>query len=229
MATQTGFLLSYIKFGDNDAVLHCFTRENGFQSFFAKAIYASKNKNKAYLLPMNELCFTLNPKHKSGALENITKIDLVENPEFYTDIKANSIVFFAADFLNQTLRHENKQEKIYDEILKFLDELEKKNYRSHLIFLIKILKIQGLLPLLSEEKFLDPESGNFENVQHHSMFDEEISLVWKTLISHENPYEIPMKSSVRKNLLDSILVYYHYHYSDFRIPNSLEIVQQIFE
>ena len=46
--TQEVFLLSYTKYGDHDAVLHCFCRENGFASFFAKGIYAPKNKKKAF-------------------------------------------------------------------------------------------------------------------------------------------------------------------------------------
>ena len=53
--TQEVFLLSYTKYGDHDAVLHCFCRENGFESFFAKGIYAPKNKKKAFLFPLNEL------------------------------------------------------------------------------------------------------------------------------------------------------------------------------
>ena len=44
-----GILLSYIKYGDNDAILHCFTENAGFQSFFMRGIYSPKNKKKAYL------------------------------------------------------------------------------------------------------------------------------------------------------------------------------------
>ncbi|WP_308005690.1 recombination protein O N-terminal domain-containing protein, partial [uncultured Chryseobacterium sp.] len=55
MNSQNGFLLSYIKYGENDAVLHCFTEEDGFQSYFLKGIYAKKNKKKALLLPLSKL------------------------------------------------------------------------------------------------------------------------------------------------------------------------------
>ncbi|MBW8361146.1 MAG: DNA repair protein RecO [Kaistella sp.] len=228
MDSQNGFLLSYIKYGDNDAVLHCFTREKGFQSYFARGIYSSKNKKKAYLLPLNELNFTFSP-HRNGSIQTVSKIELLENPEFYNDVKANMMVFFVADFLNQVLRNENQQQNIYNEILRFLDELEKKNYRSHLIFLIKILKIQGLLPLVTPENYLDPETGSFFSEQLHPVFGTEISDLWKTLISAEDPYLVMLNTSARKDLLESILVYYHYHYTDFRTPDSLEIVQQIFE
>ena len=62
--TQEVFLLSYTKYGDHDAVLHCFCRENGFESFFAKGIYATKNKKKAFLFPLNELLVYTSDKKK---------------------------------------------------------------------------------------------------------------------------------------------------------------------
>ncbi len=229
MEIQTGFLLSYIKYGDHDAVLNCFTMEKGFQSFFAHGIYSAKNKKKAYLLPMNELCFTLKPKIKNNSIQNISKIELVENPDFYQDVKCNSIVFFTADFLNQILRNEDHQEHVYNEILRFLNELENKNYSSHLFFLIKILEVQGLLPLANNARYLDPESGNFYEDVRHTIFNSEISAIWKTVIEAEDSYKIHLESKTRKAFLSSILIYYHFHYPDFRVPNSLEIVQQIFE
>lgn len=48
MDKNTGFLLSYIKYGDYDAILHCYTLESGFQSFFMRGIYSAKNKRKPF-------------------------------------------------------------------------------------------------------------------------------------------------------------------------------------
>jgi DNA repair protein RecO (recombination protein O) len=55
MHNQICFLLSYLKYGDNDAFLHCFSAEEGYQSFFVKGIYSAKNKKKPYLFPLNLL------------------------------------------------------------------------------------------------------------------------------------------------------------------------------
>ena len=49
METQDCFLLSYLKYGDNDAILNCLGKDNGFFTAFARGIYASKNKKKAYV------------------------------------------------------------------------------------------------------------------------------------------------------------------------------------
>lgn len=228
MNSQNGFLLSFIKYGENDAILHCFTEEEGFQTYFLKGIYSQKNKKKAFLLPLNKLNFSVRLGKGSG-MQTVSGFELLNLHDVYTDIKANTVVFFISDFLNQILRNENKNLALFTTIDEFTDQLSNKNYQSHLIFLIKILKIQGVAPLLGDGNFLDPETGNFIHNSTHPIFDEENSQFWKSIILSQNPYEIKIASSKRKNFLDSILVYYHYHIPDFKTPNSLEIIQQIFE
>lgn len=229
MVNQNGFLLSSLKYGDHDAILHCFTKENGYQSFFVRGIYASKSKNKAYILPLNELCLTIGRHSKNnGMMHNASKIEPIENPNFYTDIKCANISFFIADFLNIILRNENKQEDIYQEILRFLNELEYKNYGSHLIFMIRVLQVQGIAPLVSEAYFLDAEMGKFGFKQTHKFFTKEVSSIWKMILEMDNPYNVDIENTLRKMFLESILLYYHYHYPDFRTPQSLEILREIF-
>ncbi|REC53539.1 DNA repair protein RecO [Chryseobacterium piscium] len=228
MISQDGFLLSYIKYGENDAVLHCFTEEDGFQTYFLKGIYSKKNKKKAFLLPLNKLNFSVNAGKNSG-IQTVSKLEIVEANDVYTDIKANTVIFFIADFLNQILRNESQNHVIFHTIDEFIFELSQQNYRSHLILLVKILKIQGVAPLLGDGNYLDPETGTFSNVGTHHLFDRENSLLWKLILSSQDPYEIKIPQALRKNFLDSLLIYYHYHITDFKTPNSLEVIQQIFE
>ncbi len=229
MFSETGFLLSYIRYGDNDAILNCFTLESGFRSFFAKGIYASKNKKKAYLLPLNELTFFYGHNPKGGQLEKISKLDLVKNIDFGGNVKSMSVIFFVADFLNQILRQERTNQKLYRDIELFLEQLERGNYSSHFVFLLRILENSGVLPSVNSEAYLNPETGIFAPAETHHLFNKEISSLWKELIQNGNSYSIVTPITLRKTLLESILVYYHYHFTDFRTPNSLEIVQQIFE
>ncbi|WP_294277179.1 DNA repair protein RecO [uncultured Chryseobacterium sp.] len=228
MNLQNGFLLSYIKYGDHDAVLHCFTEEEGFQSYFLKGIYAKKNKKKALLQPLNRLSFTINPI-KGNGISTASRLELVNNYDMYTDVKINTIVFFVSDFLNQILREEHKNPGIFFSITEFIEMLSHHNYQSHLIFLIKILKIQGVVPLSAEGEYLDPETGTYSSGLNHQLFTADISGLWKHITASQQPYSIKIPASFRKDFLDSILVYYHYHITDFSIPASLEIIQQIFE
>ncbi|WP_379966008.1 DNA repair protein RecO [Epilithonimonas sp. UC225_85] len=224
--TQEVFLLSYTKYGDHDAVLHCFCRENGFESFFAKGIYAAKNKKKAFLFPLNELLLYTSDKKKS--IQNVLKIEQKNIDFFSSDIRKNSILFFISDLLNQVLRNENQNADMYSEISIFLSQLQMENFQSHLIFIFRLLKQQGLQPLFSDKTFLNPETGNFEDIEMHHFFDKTISDIWKDLITSQDPYSIKLSRSEKQNFLDSILVYFHYHFTDFREPRSLEIIKEIF-
>lgn len=228
MDKYCGFLLSYIRYGDQDAILHCFTKEQGFQSFFAKGIYTAKNKKKAYLFPLNEIVITT-ISGRSGSIPNVSKIESAQNKDIYTDVKINAIIFFIADFLNQILKHEAQaQPKIYDEITDFIKALELENLQAHLIFLFNILKIQGWAPLVSDKTYLNPESGIFVVNETHYIFNNEISELWKSALTDENPYHLKLNRHQRQSLLDSLLVYYHYHFVDFRTPKSLEVIQDLF-
>ncbi|NIF07185.1 DNA repair protein RecO [Chryseobacterium sp. Tr-659] len=228
MNSQNGFLLSFIKYGENDAVLHCFTEEEGFQSYFLKGIYSKRNKKKALLQPLNKLNFSLSHARGNG-IQSVSKFELVKNNDIYTDIKVNTIIFFISDFLNQILKYEDKNIPIFSGIDDFIYELTHKNYQAHLLFLLAVLKIQGVAPLLSDGSFLDPETGTFSKGITHQLFNEEISLLWKEALCADHFYVTKIPSSLRKDFLDSLLVYYHYHITDFKTPASLEIIQQIFE
>jgi len=224
--TQDVILLSYTKYGDHDAVLHCFCKQNGFESLFAKGIYAPKNKKKAFLFPLNEL--SIQTSHKKKNIRNVLKIEQNKSDLFSSDIRKNSILFFVSDLLNQILRNENQNSQIYSEISVFLEELKKDNFQSHLIFIVRLLKLQGLQPLYSEQDFLNPESGHFEHIQSHHLFDKEMSAVWKLLLIADHPYSVKLNRAEKQNFMDSVLVYFHYHISDFREPKSLEVIKEIF-
>jgi DNA repair protein RecO (recombination protein O) len=224
--TQEVFLLSYTKYGDHDAVLHCFCRENGFESFFAKGIYAPRNKKKAFLFPLNELLLYTSDKKKN--IQNVLKIEQKNTESFSSDVRKSSILFFISDLLNQVLRNENQNVGIYSEISIFLSQLQIDNFQSHLIFIFRLLKQQGLQPLFSDKTYLNPETGNFEDVEVHHFFNKTISDIWKDLITTQDPYSIKLSRMEKQNFLDSVLIYFHYHFTDFREPRSLDIIKEIF-
>lgn len=229
MQNQTCFLLSYLKYGDNDAILHCFSEDSGFQSFFAKGIYSARNKKKAYLFPLNKINITVIPSRNSRAIKQVSKIEMVSQDYGFDDVKINTVLLFVSDFLNQVLKNETHQNTVFTEIERFCAQLYSGNYDSYSTFIFRILSCQGLSPLMGEGNFLDPETGNFTALQSHSLYDEEISEVWKILGTSSNIYDVRLKRQVRKSFLNSLMTYYKIHFSGFYEPNSLDIIQQIYE
>ncbi len=229
MQTQSCFLLSYLKYGDNDAVLHCFSAESGFISFFAKGIYAAKNKKKPYLSPLNLLNITTS---KGSSEHRITRISKIELPSDYFDfdeVVMNSLLFFSADFLHQVLRGESRNEVIFNEIQMLRTEIHVRNYDAYLVFIFKFLAISGVAPLSEDKKYLNPESGLFEDDISHASFSEAISDLWKRFLNTADGYEITLKRDDRSLFLDSLMIYCQFHITGFYTPNSLAVVRQIFE
>lgn len=229
MQLQHCFLLSYVKYGDNDAVLHCFSKDSGYQSFFVKGIYSSKNKKKAYLIPLNQVVLSVISKRNSGGMPVVSRIEMRPQDYLYDEVKINTVLMFVADFLNQVLRNETSENVIYDEIERFTQDLFQGNYNAYVAFIYKILYLQGLSPLNGSEVYLDPESGNFKPEKSNTFFDLEVSLLWKEFITSDNVYNIPLSRKMRSAFLDSLLMYYKIHFSGFHEPHSLDIIQQLYE
>lgn len=229
MLTQTCYLLSYVKYGENDAVLHCFSAEAGYQSFFVKGIYSSRNKKKPYLFPLNLLNITVSKPFSQKAISTASKIELAAGFHDFNDVKINSVLFFTADFLHQILREEHQNEWAFREINDFRDKISLNNHDSHLSLIFKFLKISGIAPLFGDGKYLDPESGTFKEEISHPIFTEEISKLWKSFLNEPNTYSLKLRRAERNGFLDSLMIYYHLHFTGFYTPNSLAVLRQIYE
>ena len=229
MEICTGFMLSAIKYGEQDAVLNCFTKEQGFMSLFVKNIYAKKNKKKPYLSPLNELYFKINHQQKSNVLKTISSVEPCRILDCNEDFRAISIVLFVADFLNIILKNETPSDYLYEQISVLRTKIEAKDHQCHLIFMINFLKNLGASPYISEGDFLNPEEGRFTNAMYNKYFGAEISRIWKGVLQSDMPYDFPIPSSERRNLLESIIIYYQHHIPNFREPESLDVVKQIFD
>lgn len=224
----SGFLLSYFKYGENDAVLHCFTLENGFQSFFLKGVYSAKNKKKAYLAPLNELLITVVDKKKISDLHLVSKIECLDDilPEY--NVKVSSLAFFVSDFLHQVLRNEQANTLLYQEIKEMKLLISDGDTSAHYTFLIRLLKIFGISPLLQDGNFLNIEKAEFQKFSEENGPNDEVSLIWRKILEEKfTPQKIKKES--RKILLDSIIFYYKIHFPDFHTPKSLAILTQVFE
>lgn len=228
MQNQNCFLLSYVKYGDNDAFLHCFSLEEGYQSFFAKAVYSIKNKKKPYLFPLNLLNISFIKKGNNKSVSTLSKMELAGEFCDFDDIKKNSILFFVAEFLNQILREEGSNKLAFNAILIFRENLKVNNFNAHLILLFQFLPICGIAPLPNKKKYLNPESGIFEDEISHVVFGEEISAFWNLYLVG-NLGEIQINRTERNALLESLMYYYQLHFTGFYTPNSLAVLRQIFE
>lgn len=228
MLIYQGFLLSYVKYGDHDAVLHCFTKETGFQSFFARGIYAARNKKKPYLFPLNLLQISAVGNPSKNGLSVVKTMELCKEYGDEHLVKHSSVLFFVADFLNQVLQSEPVNLLLFDEVYSLRSQIAIGNLDAYMVFLVRFIQISGVAPLVSPLRFIDPESGIFSDIQNHDLFTQDISDIWKEILVSPTPYDIRISRKLRADFVDSVMIYGLFHFSGFRIPRSLEILRQIY-
>ncbi len=228
MLNQNCFLLSYVKYGDNDAFLHCFSKESGYQSFFARGIYSAKNKKKPYLFPLNLLHISLVQTSAKQMTQVVSKLEAATDFVAVQGVKAHAVLFFAAEFLNQILKNEQENTIVFQAISEFLEQIKQENPNAHLQLMLLFLQISGVSPLLADGKFLDPQTGTFSDKESHLLFSEPISEIWRMFLAADSWASHNINREERNAFLDAILVYYQLHFSGFYIPKSVAVLRELF-
>lgn len=222
------YLLSYVRYGDHDAFLHCYTAESGFQSFFAKGLYSSRNRKKPYLFPLSHLIITAKIQNGENKAATVSRLEPAGVLPDFTDVRMNSLLFFGAEFLHQVLRNEHQNIAAFQLIQRFTRQLSKEGQEAHLKLLIEYLKTAGIAPLISDAPYLDPEKGTFTPTVSHLLFSAEISSLWKKFLTFSAEDSLKLKRSERNLFLDSLLMYYKIHFTGFQVPQAVEVLRELF-
>lgn len=219
-------LLSYIRVQDHDAVVKAFTEDQGFQVFYLRGIYSAKNRKKAYLSPLNFVELKVEDRPKAGNLGLIREISPLQQGDTPTFV-SSALLFFLADLLGNLLEKEPPSAQLFQITLETQKKILEGKATAHFYFLADYLVFMGLAPLVSEEEFLNPETGLFTNEKSYSLYSREISQLWKILLTEGSSAKIP--AAHRRDLLESLMLYFRYHIPDFRMPRSLEVLYEVME
>lgn len=229
-------VLSSISYGDTGKVIRFYTQSSGISSFIAKGVYSKKNKINSLLSPLNFVELVYDDK-KSGQLLHFKEIrQLHYYQNFHQNPEKISIGFFLAEILNSVL----KEEEANPDLFKFLSfsflEFDKKETiiaDFHLWFLFQLTQFLGFYPLLNSElPYFNLEEGISTKTPpvNFSLSEEEFFL-WNKLskLDFFNQTSLQFNQKQRNLLLNLLLKYYELHISDFRLPNSLKVLNVVFE
>lgn len=237
MLVQTpAIVISSIAYGDTSKIIKLYTESKGIMSFIAKGVYSKKNKINALLSPLNLVNLIFEDK-KSGRLLYFKEIQQWQHYQsLYLNPEKISIAFFLAEILNNVLNEEESNPHLFDFLIRSLLEFDKKKNSTadfHLWFLLRLTQFMGFYP------YFDPKSAYFDLKEgvstdspplEYGLTGEEI-LLWKKLseLNYFHQDEPQFHQKQRKLILHSLLKYYEFHISNFRIPNSVEVLSVIYE
>ena len=235
--TTPALVISSLKYGEADLIVKCYTRQAGLKSYLLRGVLKSKKGKikKALFLPLSLLELEANHKDTRN-LEYIKEARLlVPYQELHTDVVKQALVMFLAEILQYSIQEEEPNAPLFDylaESFVWLDGAEA--YANfHIVFLLELSRFLGFYPdttdmnppcfHLLEGRFTEPLIDPLCNC-------EDVASVFKGYfgIDFDASTGVKVPKSDRLEVLNLLLRYYQLHLQNYKSPQSLAVLNQLF-
>ena len=158
---ELGLLLDKQAYSESSMILHFYTLERGFQSFIFKG--ALKKRKALNQMGLYEISYFKRPESDLGI---VNQLDFAWTPQvLFERPQKVLLVFFMTGILQQTLRHQGPDPKLFYFIRDQLVHLETTDAERKFPtqFLAQYLMLLGYAPLVEEEQaaIFDLQKGSF--------------------------------------------------------------------
>lgn len=234
-----GIALKTTNYSESSLVVHIFTEAFGMQSYLINGAKKPKAKIAANLFqPLHTLDLVVYYK-ENNSLQRIKEAQ--QSPvlkHIPLDITKSSLSLFINEILYKVLREQSPDPFLFtfiQQAILWLDESTTNLSNFHLVFLTKLSRYLGFLPLRHTEismPYFDLIDGVFtKNLPAHKYVLQEphTSILVKLLeTDFNNAACIRMSKEDRKYLLERLLEFYKLHTENFGAVNSLYILEELF-
>ena len=232
-----GIVISKIKFKENDLIVKCYTASNGIMSFLVKGVLSSKKSKlkSAYFQPLTMLKLEIDFK-ENRELHYIKGVRISNNySSLHTAIFKSTVVLFLSEILAMVLKEEEANNDLFiflETALLMFDSIDSNPY-FHYQFLMGLTRYIGFSPDLSNSEFpfFNLESGCYERVHssRYSISGNKLKLFKTTLgMEFDKSKGELLNGSQKQELLEMILLYFKLHLQGFKLPKSLDVLNQVF-
>ncbi|HLV40997.1 MAG TPA: DNA repair protein RecO [Brumimicrobium sp.] len=231
---QSGILLKKLNYSETSLILHFFTLEDGFQAY----IFQGGKKKKGNTLQALSIVEITAYRRTDSDLGKITEINSLFVPQTipYDPLKS-SLAFFMTEVLAQVLQKSDRDSEMYSFLvheIQWLDHSEE--LTNYLIwFMIKFAEQMGVGINVEDEggRIFNLQEGVISNQTPHNDFyisDELVPIFIQLLNSDKSEFlALPIKKTHRKQLLEHLLKYFYFHFSGFKTPQSLKVIQTVMD
>ena len=230
-------VLSSLKYGDTSLIVRCYTEQLGLKSFIAKGVFSKKKRNTSIYFPLNEIDIAYTPKSND---QQLVFLKSAQTAYYYESLHfhpvKSAIVFFLAELLNLILKAEEHNSDLYQFIKQSLilfDEKIEDFADFHLVFLMNLTHFLGFYPNDDNENAIlfDLENGFFSEANSSiNMLNPIETELFKKLLN--TPFDLTTKNHFNQQqrglLLEILVKYYQIHTNNFKKPNSLQVLHELF-
>ena len=225
-AKELGLLLDKQAYSESSVILHFYTLERGFQSFIFKG--ALKKRKALNQMGLYEINYFKRPESDLGI---INQLDFAWTPQtLFERPQKVLLVFFMTDILQQTLRHQGPDPKLFYFIRDQLVHLEtidaERKFPTQ--FLAQYLMLLGYAPLVEEEQaaifdlqkgsFCQASQGGATSIQDPALVHFLKAQFWP------NPEQELSINLLYKEALRILIQYAQIHLSGFDLDKTMEIL-----
>lgn len=241
VTTKTkAIVLQTIKYGDSSLVVKMLTEESGLQSYMVKGVYGKKSKMKAALF-QNMTLLDIVAENGNSSLGFIKEISLSYcYKSISTDIKKSTIIMFVSELLSKSIVESESDASLFNFIynsMLWLDDAISNYANFPIVFAMKLSAYIGFFPNLenfSKGSCFNLLDGDFKNnVNDIYQIDSDLSAEFYELcrVSASSPnfnFSGSQTLNTRRQLLDTIIMYFKLHTNNTMEIRSVEILRSIF-
>jgi DNA repair protein RecO (recombination protein O) len=236
LVSTKAIVLNAIKFQDSSLIVKCYTQK-GIKSYLLKGVLKSKKSKikPAYFQIFTLLDLVANHNNK-GQLNYIKEVSVYNQfHSITTDIYKSSIAMFLSEVLNNVLKEEEENDRLFKYLevsLIWLDE-HPKTANFHILFLLNLTKYLGFYPKNASDDalFFNLKEGefSFHKPINNYIFGENLTLLKSIIgINFDAISRMALNAKSRQALLGVLIEYFALHLPDFNKPKSLSVLQTIF-
>ena len=235
--SSQSIILNFTKYSETSIIVNCYSLLNGYSSHIVKGV-RSKKKSRFKLGHFQRLNLVEieNGNIRGNELSYLKNIKIIST---YNSINSDVIKFniaaFLSEILSMILKNHNADRKLFDFLKSSFEWFEKsENYSSfHVLFMVYITKFLGIYPEknINNHLFFDLENGCFSDNRDSTtcisgQVTNDLSLILGTQFDYSN--DVLYNVTRRREMIDLMLKYYMIHLPGFKIPKSLEILNELF-
>jgi DNA repair protein RecO (recombination protein O) len=232
-----GIALRVSDYSETSIIARIYTEHFGMQSYMLNGAKRKKSSVKSTMLqPMTLLA--LNVYHKSSkGLQRVS--EMRSEPMLNTiafDISKTSVAFMMSEIISRTVKESETNKKLFNFFFDAVVQLDRQPAAGsfHLSFLLQLASHLGFSPHENFSKaapYFNLKDGLFQ-VQppsHPHWLDVPLSEVFYSLIKTplENCSELKFSSTVKKNLLSALMMYFRLHVEGFMGIRSQRILEEV--
>lgn len=221
-----GIVISHIKYRETSIIVRVFTRELGLKTYVVNGVRSSKAKSKiAFFQSLSLLDLVVYDK-EGAAINRISETKLLfAFQRIPFDFYRSGVAMFMGEVLGKAIYENYQNEGLFDFVLDAVTYLDHENINLSvfpLSFLLQLSVYLGFAPAHAEE-FYEQLAQGFGEIPHS--MEDETYLDQLLTASFYDALKVP--ASVRRKLMDHLLLYYKLHMDTFSEIRSLKILSQM--